>query len=317
MIFPLGYATFWGISLSSSFARVSGPIYFVPLLLPISILVAAALVAAWRRSHALTLVLAVVMVVATVPFLADRIDLNHTVSESQVPWRDAARSVDGHALVIVSRSGPYLLHLNPFSENTPDLDGRILYATDRGPANLQLIASHADRTPYLESTDLTRAQTLIPSDTAAASITVAPITVERAPVVAVTAHVTNTTGAPVVVASLRLGRTVDTRVLSTTSTLGQTFDTEWLVAAAPGTPGTLPVGKGRGGIRVDTASGSDPQAALAGEHDRLRLSFRVDGGALEVLVPGTPVRLRVIRGVLRPRGTPTLDSLSVQVRSGD
>ena len=48
VVFPLGYATFWGISLSASFARVSGPIYFVPLLLPVSVLVAVAIVAAWQ-----------------------------------------------------------------------------------------------------------------------------------------------------------------------------------------------------------------------------------------------------------------------------
>ena len=62
-IFPLGYAVFWGISLSASFARVSGPIYFVPLLLPISVLVAAALVAAWKRAPTVALVLAVVTAV--------------------------------------------------------------------------------------------------------------------------------------------------------------------------------------------------------------------------------------------------------------
>ncbi|MFI5046362.1 MAG: hypothetical protein ACHQIG_04810 [Acidimicrobiia bacterium] len=315
VIFPLGYAAFWGISLSSSFARVSGPIYFVPLLLPITILVAVAIVAAWRRSHALTVVLAIVMVVATAPFLIDRIDLNHTVSESQVPWRDATAAVHGRALVIVSGSGPYLIHLNPFSDNPPDLDGRILYATDRGGANLEVIARNPGRTAYFESTDLTTAETLIPTDIpGVASITVTPISVERAPVLAISAHVSNTTGAPVVVASLRIGGSVETRVLSTTSTLGQTFDTTWLVAAAPGEPGTVPVDKVRGLIRLDAAGGPDPEAALAGEHDRLRLSYRVDGSDLEILVPGTPIRLRTVGGVLSPHRTATLDSLSVDVR---
>jgi hypothetical protein len=313
VLFPIGYATFWGISLSSSFARVSGPIYFVPLMLPISVLVATALVAAWQRKRALTVALGALMAIATVPFLVDRLDQNHTVSESQVPWRDATDVIDRRALVIVSRSGPYLLHLNPFSENTPDLDGRILYATDRGPANLSLIAAHADRTPYLESTSLSTRETLTETDIPRASITVTPIEIARAPVLTVRARVTNTTGDPVVVASMRVGTTVDTRVLSTASSRGDTFDTAWQLAATSGAPGTTPVGARRGLVHIDAGSARDAAAVLAGEHDRLRLSFRVHDGALEMLEPGTPVRFRTVNGKVRPRRASALDELSVDV----
>jgi 4-amino-4-deoxy-L-arabinose transferase-like glycosyltransferase len=316
-VFPLGYAIFWGISLSSSFAHVSGPIYFVPLLIPVCIFTATALVAAWRSSRGWTIALAVVMVAATVPFLVDRIDANHTVSESQAPWRDAVKLVHDRALVIVSRSGPYLLQLNPFSENSPDLDGRILYATDRGPVNLALLAAHPDRTPYLESTDLTTEQTLTETDIPVAAVKVTPITVQRGPLLTVHVTVTNTTGDPFVVASLRVGTApAQTRVLSTTSTRGESFDTEWQVAVAPGTTGAITASPALGSVLVDAGTGTGTEAALAGPHDRLRLSYRVDGTRLEVLEPGTPVRFRTVDGTVKPRHAASLDTLSVDVTRG-
>lgn len=334
-VFPIGYAFFWGIALSSSFAHVSGPIYFIPLLLPVCVLIATALTTAWRRSVGWTLALVVVMVAATVPFLVDRIDANRTVSESQEPWRDAASLVDDDALVIVSRSGPYLLHLNPFSENTPDLDGRILYATDRGPANLDVIAAHPDRTPYVESTDLTTEQTLTETDIPVAAVTLTPITVRRGPVLTVHATVENVSGDPVVVASLRVGGTTYPRVLSSTSSRGDTFETEWRIAAPAALGGTdtdtdvITVGAsgrgarrlvgGAGSLKIDAGSGADANAALAGPHDRLRLDYRVtptdalDELAVEVLEPGTPIRLQDVRGEVRPRHAAALDTLSVEV----
>ena len=166
--------------------------------------------------------------------------------------------------MIVSRSGPYLLHLNPFSENTPDLDGRILYATDHGPANLELIATHPDRTPYLESTDLTTAETLIPTDIRAASIKVTPITVERAPVLTVRARVTNTTGDPVVVASLRVGTTVESPCPQ--HDVDARADLRHRVARRRVAPDSCPEPSrstdARGSIRVDAATGDDPDTAL-------------------------------------------------------
>ena len=317
-VFPLGYAAFWGIALSASFARVSGPIYFVPLLLPVCVLVGTALTASWRRSIGWTVALVVVMVGITVPVLVDRLDANHTVSESQVPWRNSEQLIDDRALVIVERSGPYLLHLNPFSENTPDLDGRILYATDGGAANLALIAAHPGRTPYLESTDLTAEQTLTDTNIQVASVAVTPIVVERAPTLTVRATVTNTTGDPVVAASLRVGtELIETRVLSTTSTRGDTFDAEWQLTTVPGTPGATLVDQSSGSVRIDAGAASDAEAALAGPHDRMRLSFRVHDGALEILEPGTPIRLRTVKGAVLPRHTAALDTLSVDVTRGN
>ncbi|MFI5257983.1 MAG: hypothetical protein ACHQRK_12095, partial [Gemmatimonadales bacterium] len=153
--FPIGYLFFWGIALSAGFAHVSGPLYSIPLLPPVCILHAIALVAVWRHRRALAIGIGVALVLATVPWMVDRLENNHAVSEAQVPWRAAEQAFQGRSLVFVEGSGPYLLHLNPFSENAPDLDGRILYATDRGAENLDLIAARPGRRVYYERTNLT------------------------------------------------------------------------------------------------------------------------------------------------------------------
>ena len=130
--FPIGYAFFWGIYLSSLTANLSGPIYLIPAFAPLSVLIAYALVETWRRRRAFGLALSALLLVATIPFTVDKLRVNHTISESQQPWKHATDAIRGRALVIVEGSGPYLLHRNPYSENGPDLDNRLLYAADRG-----------------------------------------------------------------------------------------------------------------------------------------------------------------------------------------
>ena len=181
VVFPIGYFFFWGIALSANFADVSGPLYFIPLLAPICILIAVALVTAWRYRRGLATVVGAILVVTTVPFMIDRLENNQAISKAQVPWRDAEQEFRGRSLVFVEGSGPYLLHLDPFSENTPDLDGRILYASDRGAENLDLIAARPGRRVYYERTNLTTEETLNDFDLPIPTITVTRMRVRSAP----------------------------------------------------------------------------------------------------------------------------------------
>ncbi len=310
-VFPLGYFFFWGISLSASFAHVSGPIYFIPLLLPISILIATAVVAAWRRSRAWTYALVAVLVVATVPFMVDRLDTNRSISEAQVPWRDAQSEFDGSALVIVERSGPYLLHLNPFSENPPDLDGRLLYATDRGPQNLELIARHPDRTPYFERTNLTTEETLADFDLPVPTITVTPIAVERGRELVVRVRMTSPGDEPVVAATLHVGGRAYPRVLSTDAREGDTFDAEWTVSNAGGAADDVVLDQRRGTFAVNSGVGTAPDAIRA--VDQVQLAYRVDGGDVEILTPGRTFRWKDTTRGPRPRRVDAIESLDVTV----
>ena len=91
--------------------------------------------------------------VATVPFLYDKSAMNHRISVGAgTVAGQATASLHGKSLIIIRDSGPYLLHINPFSQNAPDLDGQLLYAVDRGAASFRLLDRYPDRRAYVERT---------------------------------------------------------------------------------------------------------------------------------------------------------------------
>ena len=221
----------------------------------------------------------------------NRLDVNHRISEAQVPWRDAAHDVKGRSLVFVQRSGPYLLLLNPFSSNTAALDGRILYANDLGSADLDLIASEhgRGRTPYLQKTS-------VPPNIGAPNdhpitprVTTEKLDVLRTGVATVRVHVTNPTSAPVVVLTLEVADHVEQRTVATDSSAGASYDVEWTVAA-PGASTdpaavTLPARLGT----ITVTSGYGPTVAAASKPAaRQVIPYRIDGGAAELLLPSQP-----------------------------
>jgi hypothetical protein len=217
--------------------------------------------------------------------------------------------------VIVERSGPYLLHLNPFSENTPDLDGRILYATDREAENLDVIASHPGRRAYLQRTNLTTEETLADYDLPVPTVTIVPIEIERAPSFEVRSTVT-AAGGPVVVASLRVGDQVHQQVLSTTARDGDTFDAVWRLRpgpAASASPPDVALTDRVGTVTVDAASGESVEAGLGGPHERVQFAFRLEGADVELLTPLRTYRVREIEQGLRQRRVGGLDALDVEV----
>jgi hypothetical protein len=292
--FPVGYFFFWGISLSAGFAKVSGPIYLIPMFAPLCILIAATVVAAWRARRWYATALVTVLAVATVPFLVDRIDTNHSISEAQVPWQDAVREFQGRSLVFVQESGPYLLHLNPFSSNPPGLDGRILYATDRGAENLDLIADHPGRRVYYERTNLSTDDTLNNPDLPVPTVTVTPMEVERVGSLTVRVRVTSPNDDPTVVAYLNLGAFVDRRVLSTTASRGETFETEWHLAPplATGAGDAVPLTGPRGTVVIGLQTAASPDASPRPRETQERFTYRMpshhalaDPAAADVLLP--------------------------------
>ncbi|HXY94060.1 MAG TPA: hypothetical protein VEP49_16395 [Acidimicrobiia bacterium] len=312
--FPVGYFFFWGIHLSAHFAFVSGPLYLIPLFPPLCILIAIALTAAWRRRPPLAVALCAVLVVATIPWMVDRLDKNHAISEAQVPWQVAERSIHGRSLVFLEDSGPYLLHLDPFSENAPDLDGRILYATDRGAQNLDLIASRPGRRVYFMRTNLTTEQTLDDFDLPVPTITVTPMRVERAPSFDLRVHVTNTTDNPVVVAYLQVGPRVEQRTLSTTAAKGDQFETTWRVVqpgSASAGSGTVPLDAPRRQFVVGAGSGTTPEDALRPRNEQQQFSYRFDGPTIELLTPARRYTAVIDRNGVTLTRVSSLPSLAV------
>jgi hypothetical protein len=287
--FPIGYFVFWGNRLASGFAYLSGPVYFLPMFVPLCILVATTLLRLWRRRRGLLIALCCVLALATVPFLYDKSRMNHNISAAQVPWKDADARVPDNSLVVVRDSGPYLLHLNPYGINAPDLDGRVLYAVDRNAKTFDLLDRYPDRTPIMEITSNTALDDAIHHpDAVPPRIFLEPITVHAAPAVTFRVQVRNPGGAAATVASIQVGDQADQRVLEPESAGSTTYATEWTVVpssdAAAVARGGIPV-SGRGVISIYAGLGTDASNAVNGPQEREKFTFRVRDGEVQVLDP--------------------------------
>lgn len=161
-VFPLAYLPFWGNYVSALTVRLSGPIYYVPLYAPLAILIAVAVVGLLRRNQRLGLSLVVVLALITVPLTTGRLGLNRELSRGQAPWRESVEELTEPALVVVAATA-YLLFLNPYSANSPDLDGNVIYATNTWPSVFRLIEAHPDRQAWLQRATLSPEE-LLPSE---------------------------------------------------------------------------------------------------------------------------------------------------------
>jgi hypothetical protein len=211
----------------------------------------------------------------------NRLDVNKDISESQIPWRDGTDAVHGKSIVFIQQSGAYLLFLNPFSSNPADLDGRILWATDQGAVNLDLIAKEPDRTPYLQKTSVP------PSQKVPSSHPVTPVvTTERLRVLDTAAptlhiHVVNRSGSRVVVVSVQVGDHVEHRTIATDSTKGAAYDLRWDVGTLPTVYGSVTVTAGFG---ATSHAATDPVV-------RSVIPFRGDPASAKLLLPAQPATL--------------------------
>lgn len=316
-MFPVGYFGFWGDRLASGFAYLSGPVYFLPMFVPLCIFVATVLLRMWRRSWGWTIALCCALVVATAPFLYDKIQMNHNISAAQVPWKQAEARLPANSLVVVRDSGPYLLHLNPFSENSPDLDGPILYSVDRKSKTFDVVAAHPDRKPYMEITSNTALDDAIHSpDAVPPEIFVEPIAVHSGPVVTFSVKVRNPGAAPSVVASIQAGTHAAQRVLTPDPSGDGTYSTKWSVVPEPaqaGAPaGALPV-SGHGTITILAGVGNDASSAASVPQEREKFTFRVRNGEVQVLSPSRKTVMQVKDGLNVQTDVGHLSALSVGV----
>ena len=286
LAFPLGYFAFWGMHVSSVTAHLSGPIYFIPLFPPLLVLMAAAIRELWQRRRAFGMVLAAALVVVTVPFAVSRLDVNHTISTAQVPWKHADQTAPAHSLVFVEQSGLYLLLLNPYSSNPANLDGRVLYATDQGVGDLDLIATRPDRTPYLQKTSIPPSEVDPSADAPPPKITLVPIRVLTTGAAVMHARITNTKGERVVVASLQVGDRIERQTLTTEGKRGEVYDVEWVVAA-PGAnrAGATTIDVPAADAIVSAGFGATVREATRRPTLRGWVPTRNDGSSLRMMLP--------------------------------
>ena len=285
LVFPLGYFVFWGMHVSATTAYFSGPIYYIPLFPPLLILMAVAVRTCWTRRRALGAGLAAVLVLATVPFAVSRVGINHDYSETQVPWKDSNEAAADHSLVFVEQSGPYLLLLNPYSSNSADLDGRVLYSTDQGVADLDLIESRAGRVPYLQQTSVPATKADVAPGAPTPRIRLVRMRVLRSGAVVVHVRIVNVHGAAVVVARLLAGGVDQTQTVTTGGRAGEVLELEWTVAP-PGatTPGVQSLDPSTRSVVVQVGFGATAGAA-AKPSVQATIPTRVTAGAVQMLLP--------------------------------
>jgi len=294
-VFPLGYSYFWGIRLSSFYAFLSAPLYLIPLYVPACLFIGTVILWLWSSHRAtFAIVLCVVLALVTVPYLVSRLGSNQDVSRAQEPWRASGESLPKSTLAFVATQH-FVMHLNPFSRNTPQLDNPgVLYATDHPLGMLALIAAYPNRTPVLQLTSKPAlGDAFHHPHPNPPTIHIVPLKVLTGRELSITATVQAKSTTPIVV-SIRVGTVVDTRVLTTTPTVGQTYETVWHVGtAAPGsTDPVIPLPDRPAYITVRKAVTTDLVHPLDHPHQMQRYSYRPVPAGYELL---TPTRRRAIR----------------------
>jgi len=154
---PVGFFFFWGsytyVFLWGGGLRL-GPWYYLPLLVPISVMGGIGLDRLLDRARVLAVLAAVLCVAFAAPVVADAIDGLQARTAQREAVHDAvtAATSGGRALVLLpSVWGPYLQ--NPFSfwRNSPDYDGARVYALEGGNRDLGVVADHAGRAVFVLS----------------------------------------------------------------------------------------------------------------------------------------------------------------------
>ena len=283
-----------GNLLSSRAAGLSGAIYYLPLYVPSCIFLATVLIAAWRHRRGLAVALCLVLAVATIPYLVSAIGPNHKISTAQEPWKDATRADprprSGHRRQLrpVSHAPEPVLGQHGRSRQPNPVRGG-----HAEPENLDLMAAHPDRTPYLESTsDPGFDDPVAYHDAPVPRVWLTQLQVLHGNAVTLRVRVTNPRDEPAVVVYLRIGRHVEQRTLAVDAHAGSTFETQWTLSPG-GTPevgagGAVPLIKRRGAITIGMGTGATPGDALAGDQVQQLFFYRLDAGTgvIDVLYPG-------------------------------
>jgi hypothetical protein len=303
-VFPLGYLAFWGTYVSSLTVRLSGPIYFVPLYAPLAILTAVGLVHLRRRHARLGLALLVVLAAVTVPITWGRLGLNRELSRAQIAWRDSVDGIDEPAVVVVAATA-YLLYLNPYSANTAEVGGDIIYATNAWPSLIDLLDQHPDRVHYIQRSTLAPEDMLPSEHPQRPEIVLTPLEIIHGDAVGVTLRIVPPRTGEEVWALVEFEGTPHWRRVTNDSVAGTEIVTTWTVAtpdSAPEVldhPDTIVVPKGALSISFGATFGSATRQVRLTPLVRHRVHVRTTDG-VEVLVPGVTFRGRETAGVRFP-----------------
>ena len=161
VLFPLAYVFYWGNLLIVNGRKMIGPHYYMAVMVPTVVFAAVAIERLVQRRRDAAALLFVTMVVATAIELPDKIDRNQHITDAYRAEQAAIdASVAPGSLVIlpITPDGSYLLHPRGWLSNDLDLRNSILYAADRGPANIELVRRFPMRRLYrLQAVEATKA----------------------------------------------------------------------------------------------------------------------------------------------------------------
>jgi hypothetical protein len=151
---PLGYAFFWGSFSSSEWGGPwrFGPFYWLPVIIPVSILAAAGFTRLWRWDPSVARFVAVGMVAVslfvTVRALGEHRRLGAERDRLYAAPLAAVASLDRAVVFLPPLDGPWLLQ--PFSlARNASFDARVVWAIDRGARqNLDVVRRLPGRSAY-------------------------------------------------------------------------------------------------------------------------------------------------------------------------
>ena len=272
VVVPLGYLPFWGpwaISAQWEGLELFGPFYWLPVVVPLAVFGAAGLAQVARRRRSLAAATVAAMVGLTALAVPGPVTGNREVTaQYRAVQRVVADAGLDDALLFLPQRGDLGFESDtPFLQNDPSLRQPVLYAEQRGAADLALAERFAGRSLHRLSED----DEALP--------VVEPLRVESAAQLTLRVRVSAPPGA---VAYLQVGdRTYEQPVAAS-------GEVSWTVAApdAAADPGAV-VLDGDGVLAVGVAARS-PGDDGPGDRWERRIAHRtVDGGArVEVLRPG-------------------------------
>jgi hypothetical protein len=291
LVVPMGFFFYWGNVLIVQGRAELGPHYYLALLIPGAVTVAAALVDLGRRwgptsAVALVVVLTFVTVVVELPGKYERAE--RVTASSEADLAAVAAATGGRPSVVIvpaSPDGSWILHPRGHLANRPDLDGDVVYVAETGPSTFDLFDRFAGRAVHRLTGRQPDSSMTRPPDAM-----VVPVEVLSAPSFDLDLDVTNTDGEPVVTAYVQTAAGGQLCVLDTASSAGRQYRLTWwfdgqgsvLTSSCP-TPAEV-IRPSDGALVAGASFGDDAQIADQARVDQ-RTVYRPAADRVDLLWP--------------------------------